>query len=101
MTARARKVFNDYVATSLNHPDLAALSVESHVQNLSASAKADNVPATEISEEVGPLAKLCGQQGRRCGDKPEPQLFTGSSRSIVMRASIRCHNVNALSACEM
>jgi len=55
MSARGRALFDAYAAKRLRHPDLAALNVESHVDNLVSDAATARVPISEIVEEVGPL----------------------------------------------
>ncbi|MFD1986812.1 hypothetical protein ACFSOZ_30735 [Mesorhizobium newzealandense] len=57
MSDRARKLFDSYVAESLNHPDLTGLSMGSHVFNLSSAASEARIPASEMIEEVGPLSQ--------------------------------------------
>ena len=56
MSPRGRELFDTYVANQLNHPDMAAVSMNSHVFNLTSAAGAAHIPPSEMTEEVGPLA---------------------------------------------
>jgi len=57
MTTRARNLFNAYVGNTLNHPDLKDLGLNTHVFNLNDAARAAHIPASEMVEELGPLAR--------------------------------------------
>lgn len=57
MSARGRQLFDGYVSKLLTHPDLVALSIESHAHNLTSTAHEAHIPIAEITEEVGPLGQ--------------------------------------------
>ena len=57
MTARARDLFDRYVLGSLNHPDLASLSIGTHVFNLNGEARQASIPAAEMIDELEPLSQ--------------------------------------------
>ncbi|MET3522248.1 MULTISPECIES: hypothetical protein [unclassified Mesorhizobium] len=57
MSERARQLFDKYVASSLNHPDLKGLSMGTHLFNLNMAASEARIPASEMIEELGPLAQ--------------------------------------------
>ena len=55
MSKRGRKIFDDYIASSLAHIDEGFEHPERHVSNLVSEAKSAGVPTSEIEEEVGDL----------------------------------------------
>lgn len=57
MSPRGRELFDTYVASQLNHPDLVSVGIGSHVFNLTSAAGAAHIPSLEMTEEVGPLAQ--------------------------------------------